>query len=57
MPGEEHVISVVREWVEKAENDLKNAAHTLKMGEDCPANTVVLREVSLFYPISDEVPS
>ncbi len=26
--------------MEKAENDLKNAAHTLKMGTDCPTDTV-----------------
>ena len=36
----EKVIRVVSEWVEKAENDLKNAAHTLKMGTDCPTDTV-----------------
>lgn len=36
----EHTVSVVREWVEKAENDLKNAAYTLKMGVDCPTDTV-----------------
>ena len=40
MTGTEKVIAVVREWVEKAENDLKNAAHTLEMGEDCPTDTV-----------------
>lgn len=34
------VIALVREWVEKAENDLKNAAHTLKLGQDCPTDTV-----------------
>ena len=39
MPRNEHVIKVVREWIEKAENDLKNAAYTLKMGEDCPTDT------------------
>jgi HEPN domain-containing protein len=35
----EKVIKVVREWIEKAENDLKNATYTLKMGEDCPTDT------------------
>ena len=40
MPDHEHVIAVIREWVAKAENDLKNAAHTLKLGEDCPTDTV-----------------
>ena len=34
------VIKVVREWVRKAENDLKNAAHTLKMKRECPTDTV-----------------
>ncbi|HLB80061.1 MAG TPA: HEPN domain-containing protein [Dongiaceae bacterium] len=33
-------MAVVQEWAEKAENDLKNAAHTLKMGSDCPTDTV-----------------
>lgn len=27
MPDREKVLAVVREWVTKAENDLKNAAH------------------------------
>lgn len=40
MPEVEGVLSVVREWVVKAENDLKNAAHTLKMGEAGPMDTV-----------------
>jgi HEPN domain-containing protein len=40
MPKRENVSLVVREWVEKAENDLKNAAHTLLMNEDCPTDTV-----------------
>lgn len=31
---------VVREWVAKAENDLLNASHTLKLGERCPTDTV-----------------
>ena len=35
----EKVIKVVSEWIEKAENDLKNATYTLKMGEDCPTDT------------------
>ena len=33
-------IDVVRPWVDKADNDLKNAVHTLTMGEDCPLDTV-----------------
>lgn len=40
MPKPEHIITVSREWIAKAENDLKNAANTLKMGEDCPTDTV-----------------
>jgi len=40
MPDHDRVLQVVREWVIKAENDLKNAAHTLKMGADCPTDTV-----------------
>ena len=39
MPRNEKVIKVVGEWIEKAENDLKNAVYTLKMGEDCPTDT------------------
>jgi HEPN domain-containing protein len=34
------VILVIREWVGKAENDLKTAVHTLEMEEDCPTDTV-----------------
>lgn len=40
MPDREKVLAVTREWVDKAENDLKNAAHTLTMGEKCPTDTV-----------------
>ncbi|MBE7558641.1 HEPN domain-containing protein [bacterium] len=40
MSGDERILRVARGWVEKAENDLKNAAHTLKLGEDCPTDTV-----------------
>ena len=40
MPKPEHIMTVAREWISKAENDLKNAANTLKMGEDCPTDTV-----------------
>ena len=40
MQKTEHVVTVVREWITKGENDLKNAANTLKMGEDCPTDTV-----------------
>lgn len=33
-------VHVVRQWVAKAENDLRNAEHTLRMGADCPLDTV-----------------
>lgn len=28
------------EWIIKAENDLKNASFTIKLGDDCPTDTV-----------------
>jgi HEPN domain-containing protein len=40
MPEGEKVLAVCREWVSKAENDLTNAAHALKLEEDCPTDTV-----------------
>lgn len=40
MPAPKGVITVVREWLAKAENDLKNAVHTLTLGKDCPTDTV-----------------
>jgi HEPN domain-containing protein len=40
MPSREEFVAVVREWVGKAENDLKNASHTLKLGKECPTDTV-----------------
>jgi HEPN domain-containing protein len=40
MPESDAVLAVVREWIVKAENDLKNAAHTLGLGADCPTDTV-----------------
>lgn len=33
-------INLARQWIEKAEHDLLNAEHTLKMGHDCPYDTV-----------------
>lgn len=33
-------VAIVREWVAKAENDLLNAAHTLRLGPRCPTDTV-----------------
>jgi len=40
MPDPEKVAAVVSESVAKAENDLKTAAHTLRMGKECPTDTV-----------------
>jgi len=40
MPAPDDVLSVAAEWVEKAEHDLKAAAHLLGMGKDCPTDTV-----------------
>ncbi len=40
MPDTDEVLVVVREWVGKAENDLKNAAYTLGMGDDAPTDTI-----------------
>jgi HEPN domain-containing protein len=40
MPEHDRVLAVVREWVGKAENDLKNAAYTLQMDKECPTDTV-----------------
>ncbi|HEY7496470.1 MAG TPA: HEPN domain-containing protein [Candidatus Tectomicrobia bacterium] len=40
MIEDDELLSVVRQWVQKAENDLKNATYTLRMGEDCPTDTV-----------------
>lgn len=34
------LFKLVRAWVEKAEHDLKTAEHTLKLGDDCPFDTV-----------------
>jgi HEPN domain-containing protein len=36
----DNTAAIVAEWVSKAENDLKTAAHTLKLGADCPTDTV-----------------
>ncbi len=40
MSADEGVLTVVREWVRKAENDLRTAGYTLTMPEDCPTDTV-----------------
>ena len=36
----DEVMQVIRQWAQKAENDLKTAAHTLKLCERCPTDTV-----------------
>jgi HEPN domain-containing protein len=40
MPENDKTAIVAREWTTKAENDLKTAAHTLKLGSKCPTDTV-----------------
>lgn len=40
MPGTGDLTVVVAEWVAKAEGDLKTAVHTLKLGPECPTETV-----------------
>jgi HEPN domain-containing protein len=40
MPTPNALITLVREWLAKADNDLKTAAHTLTLGKDCPAESV-----------------
>ncbi len=40
MPKNENFLQVAREWIAKAENDLRNAAHALKLRKKCPTDTV-----------------
>ena len=40
MPAPDPVITVVREWLRKADHDLTAAAHLLTLGADCPTDTV-----------------
>lgn len=40
MNDREAKLVIVREWVQKAENDLVNSVHALKLGDECPADTV-----------------
>jgi hypothetical protein len=40
MPAHNPIITVVREWLLKADHDLKTAAHTLTLGKQCPTDTV-----------------
>lgn len=34
------VLDVVRQWIDKANNDLRTAEYTLRMPEECPFDTV-----------------
>jgi HEPN domain-containing protein len=40
MPDRERVLTVVGDWAVKADNNLKTAVHTLKLGAECPTDTV-----------------
>lgn len=40
MAVDDDVVSVVRDWIQKAENDLVTAVHTLKLRRKCPTDTV-----------------
>lgn len=40
MPENDKSIIVAKEWMAKGDNDLKNASHTLKLGDRCPTDTV-----------------
>lgn len=40
MPADEGTLSVVREWVVKAENDLRAGAYLLRMRKNCPTDAV-----------------
>ena len=44
MPELDEILTVVQQWVQKAENDLKNASYSLRMGADCPTDTVDLQD-------------
>ncbi|MGH7341885.1 MAG: HEPN domain-containing protein [Candidatus Rokuibacteriota bacterium] len=43
MPDPDEVLDNVRAWVTKADNDVLTAAHTIKLGEDCPTDTACYR--------------
>jgi len=40
MNGQPEVATIVRRWVEKAENDLRTADYVLGMEQDCPTDVV-----------------
>ncbi|MBI4384722.1 MAG: HEPN domain-containing protein [Nitrospinae bacterium] len=39
MSGPPDMVRLVRQWVEKAEHDLRNAEHALTLKDDCPFDT------------------
>ena len=47
MPADEDLLAVVSEWIYRAEGDLKNAAHVLKLQRQCPTETVAFHARSL----------
>lgn len=49
MPTPKTVITVIREWLAKADHDLTNAAHTLSLGVDCPTDTVCFHAQQIFH--------
>ena len=40
MPDKNKILFLAKQWMQKAENDLKTAEHTLTLGKDCPTDTV-----------------
>ena len=40
MSEADEVVTVARQWAEKAENDFRTAKHTLKIKANCPTDTV-----------------
>ena len=40
MSAPPETLNLVRQWIEKAEHDLRNAEHTLKLKKNCPFDTV-----------------
>jgi len=40
MRNHDDILNIVSQWIQKAENDFKNAQHTLGMGADCPYDTI-----------------
>ena len=40
MNGQPEIVHLVQQWVEKAEEDLTTAEHTLTLAEKCPLSMV-----------------